>query len=607
MAKEEVILDLNVDQGSMITELERTKKAIIQLKEEQQKLTKAYKDGNVTVEEYASESVRLEAILKKEQSTYNNTQKAVTGVKTKMDELIISNNKLASSVKQSTENIRIGGVTVGELGTKLTALANPVTAAVAVVGALGTAYARSTIGARDLAFASNQLSAAFTITTNAFASLISSSEDGEGFLSKFTNRLLFQVSPALAILSQQAAIAQEKIEDLQRNEVISRGEANERLAENQELMTKIQDSQTDINEKLHSTSQVIINLRQNEDELLKIKQEQLAEINKQLAADSTNEKILDAQALKIQEISVIKRDTERKVEAIQRLESNILDTENKKAEALKKQREETEKRIKSQDEATAREFEGRQVSFSDDPTAASFDPQEQFEKDAELINAELGLVLTSEELKRNELLKTNAVKQMIADEDFVRMQEELAMTESMLGQAAQLFSDNTVAGKLLSIATATINTYRGATLALAELPPPFSFIQSALTIATGLASVARIGGVPTSFASGGFTGIGGKYQPAGVVHKGEVVWSQADVAMAGGAGRVDRMRPTYPNRSKYSGYADGGLVNGSVSMEINQSLLMANAIKNMPIPELSVKEVTKVQRRISVKERVSRA
>jgi hypothetical protein len=47
---------------------------------------------------------------------------------------------------------------------------------------------------------------------------------------------------------------------------------------------------------------------------------------------------------------------------------------------------------------------------------------------------------------------------------------------------------------------------------------------------------------------------------------------------------------------------DGGLFVNSSTMETNQNLLMANAMKMMPPPEVSVKEVTKVQNRIRVKE-----
>jgi hypothetical protein len=54
------------------------------------------------------------------------------------------------------------------------------------------------------------------------------------------------------------------------------------------------------------------------------------------------------------------------------------------------------------------------------------------------------------------------------------------------------------------------------------------------------------------------------------------------------------------------GYADGGLVRNSVSQPINAQFELANIVKNLPPSELSVKEVTKVQRRIKVKENTSK-
>ena len=52
-------------------------------------------------------------------------------------------------------------------------------------------------------------------------------------------------------------------------------------------------------------------------------------------------------------------------------------------------------------------------------------------------------------------------------------------------------------------------------------------------------------GIP-GFASGGYTGRGDKYDPAGIVHKGEVVWSQSDIAKWGGVGAVEAMRKDGP-------------------------------------------------------------
>ena len=59
------------------------------------------------------------------------------------------------------------------------------------------------------------------------------------------------------------------------------------------------------------------------------------------------------------------------------------------------------------------------------------------------------------------------------------------------------------------------------------------------------------------FAVGGYTGAGGRLEPAGVVHKGEVVWSQADVARWGGPGVVDAMR-------RWRGYDKGGFVGDAI-------------------------------------------
>ena len=63
----------------------------------------------------------------------------------------------------------------------------------------------------------------------------------------------------------------------------------------------------------------------------------------------------------------------------------------------------------------------------------------------------------------------------------------------------------------------------------------------------------KLGG---GYSTGGYTGDGAVNEPAGVVHKGEVVWSQADVARAGGAGIVEAMR------LGLRGYANGGIVGG---------------------------------------------
>lgn len=74
------------------------------------------------------------------------------------------------------------------------------------------------------------------------------------------------------------------------------------------------------------------------------------------------------------------------------------------------------------------------------------------------------------------------------------------------------------------------------------------------------------------FDEGGYTGSGGKYEPAGVVHKGEVVWSQADIQKFGGLHAVESIRPTAGTVKSYKGQYFGGgeVVSGGMgSQKIN--------------------------------------
>lgn len=57
------------------------------------------------------------------------------------------------------------------------------------------------------------------------------------------------------------------------------------------------------------------------------------------------------------------------------------------------------------------------------------------------------------------------------------------------------------------------------------------------------------------FSSGGFTGSGDKHEPAGLVHKGEVVFSQKDVQRLGGVANVEALRT-----GRMTGFAEGGVV-----------------------------------------------
>lgn len=153
------------------------------------------------------------------------------------------------------------------------------------------------------------------------------------------------------------------------------------------------------------------------------------------------------------------------------------------------------------------------------------------------------------------------------------MRERLDATENMFQNMAALAKvfgrEGFMAWKALSIAEATITGIKMAMDAYdsAAKIPYVGFILA--PIAAGAAAGAAAAQVAqiasTSYDVGGYTGPGGKYEPAGIVHRGEFVFSQEDVARIGleplrGLRRGDLDVPTLRTMSPLPGYAGGGLV-----------------------------------------------
>ncbi|MQU08613.1 prothage tail length tape measure [Pseudomonas helleri] len=114
-------------------------------------------------------------------------------------------------------------------------------------------------------------------------------------------------------------------------------------------------------------------------------------------------------------------------------------------------------------------------------------------------------------------------------------------------------------GKAAAITQATIDGYLAVQKALAAFPPPFNFAAAAAVGVATAANVANIAGI--GFSGGGYTGSGGVNEPAGQVHKGEVVWSQADIRRFGGVAAVEALRKG--NVSPIRGATGSGSGSGS--------------------------------------------
>ncbi len=687
------ILEFKVEQDGAIADLERTKKSIINLKKEQAELNKAYKAGDITLEEYSAELVRVESILKKQTSSYSTLQKSVAGVETQMDKLIKSNNKLSDATNNAVSNIRVAGVSVGDLTTKIAAFANPVTASVGLLGALGTAYAKSTIGAKDLEFAQNQLNYALTIGSNAFASMISSAEDGEGFFSRITDGLITQfLGMDVAFQSRLVAASSEMLEDLGRTELEIRDKVNERLEENQEKLTEISSEQTKYEDKVFKTGQIIDNIRKNESELVAIKKDQLAQLQIQLAVDSENESLQTAVLEKQREISNIERDAEKRVQATLRLKDNLLDSETKRLEVLKKQAQTEGARTAEEDARLSLQLLESSRKQAHEEFLIEKKKNEDLKKEREkdllhkqdiLDRTRKGIYqkvekLDKEQIKRQQDLRdseantlrfreqifsetsrllgdlganqkafilaqlafdtASAIGSLVKNSEkpeseaeraarylagFARISANIGQAYRLIGSSAPVIGAGSVGTIITSSTGQQFVIQNGQAVSLEEAQRKEANkarrAEDLGTIATGASIGAAIGGIPGAIAGaliggiavgfkrlfgrgkaeGGYAGDGEKYEPKGFYHGGEVIWSKADVAAVGGPMIADSMRPTFKSSS---GLKASSFVGGHQGGTIRD---LINAINNRPL-EVSVKEISSMQGRVSVKERFTR-
>lgn len=187
---------------------------------------------------------------------------------------------------------------------------------------------------------------------------------------------------------------------------------------------------------------------------------------------------------------------------------------------------------------------------------------------------------------------TYAQKRKVIDDS--RMQLALTASAQFFGELSQLSTSHNrkmaAIGKAAAIAQALITTYQSANNAfnaLSGIPyigPALGYAAAAAAIVAGLANVNQIRSQPTGFSGGGYTGPGGKFQPAGIVHAGEGVLSQEDIASLGGPTGFLALRAAIQGGDLHmSGYADGGYV----SPLMDAPLLSAPAVPRMRLPDFS--------------------
>ncbi|EJB8413479.1 tape measure protein [Acinetobacter baumannii] len=206
-----------------------------------------------------------------------------------------------------------------------------------------------------------------------------------------------------------------------------------------------------------------------------------------------------------------------------------------------------------------------------------------------LLDSQLADIETQEQDPNANMVALNAQREQIMKEHFERLKliestyqndslnlqlsQAQAVTGAFTGMFGAILGESSTAYKTLfatqkafALAQAGMNVWKAASDAYANAQGTVwnKLAEAAIATAKSSSFVTLIqAATPQGFADGGYTGNGLKHTPAGIVHKGEVVWSQDDIKRWGGVSVVESMR-----QSKPSGYANGGYVSNNTSEAI---------------------------------------
>lgn len=187
------------------------------------------------------------------------------------------------------------------------------------------------------------------------------------------------------------------------------------------------------------------------------------------------------------------------------------------------------------------------TAFANQKSAIASDPlASEADKNAQLLEAEKQYLDAKEAMnteyneRQKEMLIAQASVALSSTESMFSSLTDIAATTA--GKQSKAYKAMFTIQKIASIAQSSLAISTGIAQA-AALPFPANIGAMASVAAATAGIISDIQGIHMEgFANGGYTGAGGKYETAGLVHKGEVVWSQEDIKRSGGVSNVEAMR-----------------------------------------------------------------
>lgn len=347
--------------------------------------------------------------------------------------------------------------------------------------------------------------------------------------------------------------------------------ANEFAKRNAEIT--IENAQLELDAALATGEAILNNDKFLSEELLKQKKEALT--NQMIAETEFN-------ALRLEQGIINQQEYNAAIDSINE-ENKIKNDEL----ALERKEAETEQRLLDIENRRAAEA----LTFEED--LALQIEKNDIARNAELANAE----------------KTGADKSLIVakydkvETDLKRATEaaKLDLLQAGLSGAKGFLKENTAAYKAMSIAEATINTYKAASLALSTYAYPIGGIFAGLAIAQGLMQVSKIAGAKLE--KGGIVGVGGKrHAQGGTKFYGED-GTTFEAEAGEGIGVLNRkafssfmdFNNSFNGGSSSGGYFQGGgIITQGVRPETPNLDIIADTIAAMPAPVVAVDEIQRV-------------
>ena len=556
--EETLLFEVDIPRES-ITSIENLTKQSKALREERKKLNLQSEEGKKRAKEINDQLDSNTQIIKENSSALEKQRLNVGNYQGALDKLVPG----------------LGATSSGFTAMKTTALSFIATPIGAVIGALGLALAALTAYFKGSEEGQNNFNkivktgtvvlgnlldivrdfggAIFKVFTGDFKGAAEDLRAGFSGIKNIVSETREEISKGLAIESLRA-----ETDVLERQLIVLRATNEARIAE---LKLKAEDRslnntdrQAALNEALRLQNELSDKAVQVSKNRLEIKKEENA------LSDSTKEDLME-EAVLTAELSRVEKDRNDKSKEIftkgQQLKQEQLAADKKEAE----ERSELERQERIRSVEITAETEAQKDLIL----------EANFKKNIKRTDEALSASIKAAQ-KETEERKKQAQLQALIDA------AKLDAVTNIFRQSAQLAKEGTLLAKVLGVASATVDTYRAANLALATYPPPFGQIAAAVNVGVGLANVAKISGI-TGFAKGGLSGtrIEGHHgipiqrsngdNLLATIKTGEVILNERQQAMLGGD-RIFR-------KMGVPGFASGG-----ANFSVNQAAQRSESVSN---------------------------